>query len=260
MSLIGEERKAIILNLLNLEGKVKTNDLVERLQVSSETVRRYLEELEEERKLRKVYGGAVKIKHDREEPSHFNREVRWAEEKKQIGIAAAKLVQEGDVIVIDDGTTPLQMVPYIAEIRKLTVITPSIPVLTMLVQLQNQGVFDGEVYFIGGKVSAKHFRIAGSIAEKMMSQFHADKSFVSIDGITHKSLTSFDADKSQLAKLFADHADETIVLTDHSKIGANTFYKICDLKEVDTIVCDVSAPEEWKEELEKKDINWIVAT
>lgn len=259
MSLVGEERKAIILNLLNLEGKVKTNDLVERLQVSSETVRRYLEEMEAENKLRKVYGGAIKIKHDREEPSHFKREVLWSEEKKRIGAAAAKLVQEGDVIVIDDGTTPLQMIPALSGIGRLTIVTPSITALSLLVQLQNQGMFDGDIYFIGGKVNAKHYRVAGSIAEKMMANFHVDKAFISIDGITHKSATSFDSDKSQLGRQFVDHADETIVLTDHSKIGANTFYKICDLKEIDTIVCNVPAPEEWKAELGKKDINWIVA-
>ncbi|WP_409344052.1 DeoR/GlpR family DNA-binding transcription regulator [Paenibacillus sp. MBLB4367] len=259
MSLIGEERKAIILNLLNLEGKVKTNDLVERLQVSSETVRRYLEEMEAENKLRKVYGGAIKIKHDREEPSHFKREVMWAEEKRRIGIAAVQMVQDGDVIVIDDGTTPLQMIHFLADVKQLTIITPSVPALSMLVQLQNQGLFNGDVYFIGGKVNAKHYRVTGSIAEKMMSQFHVDKAFISIDGINHKSVTSFDADKSQLTKLFVENADETILLTDHSKIGASTFYKICDLKDIDTVICNVAAPEEWKPELEKKDINWIVA-
>lgn len=81
MSLVGEERKDFILNLLNLEGKVKTGELVDKLKVSSETIRRYLEELEEENKLKRVYGGAVKYNLHREEASHIKREVTRAEEK-----------------------------------------------------------------------------------------------------------------------------------------------------------------------------------
>ncbi|CAN7430986.1 DeoR/GlpR family DNA-binding transcription regulator [Paenibacillus sp. LjRoot56] len=102
MSLIGEERKDYILNQLNLEGKVKTNELVESLGVSSESIRRYLEELEEENKLKRVYGGAVKINLSREEPSQLKREVLYAEEKRKIGRAAATLVEDNEVIFIDD--------------------------------------------------------------------------------------------------------------------------------------------------------------
>lgn len=79
MSLIGEERKQFILQLLNSRGKVRTNELVEKLQVSAESIRRYLEELEAENKLKRVYGGAIKLNIDRVEPSLLTREVLHAD-------------------------------------------------------------------------------------------------------------------------------------------------------------------------------------
>lgn len=260
MSLVGEERKDIIMNMLNYSGKVRTNDLVEKLQVSSETIRRYLEELESEKKLKRVYGGAIKINYDREEPSHLTREVSHADEKKRIGRTAASLVQDNEVIVIDDGTTTLHMLHYLINKKNLKIITISVPALNLLMDYQNQELFTGEVYFIGGKVQSKHFRTAGTLAEKMMQNFFVDKSFISIDGIlAHKGISSYDAEKAMLAKRFIENTSENIVLTDHSKIGISTFYKVADLKEVDTVICDVAAPKDWDVELEAKGVNWIVA-
>lgn len=183
MSLIGEKRKQFILNQLNAKGHVKTFELVAELGVSSETVRRYLEELESENRLKRKYGGAIKINLGAEEPSYLKREVLHAEEKRRIGQAAAALVEDNDIIFIDDGTTPLQMIAYLTNKTHLTVLTMSMPALHALVEYQNKGLFTGDIYFIGGKVNVKHSRVSGSIAEKMASLFHVDKAFVSIDGI-----------------------------------------------------------------------------
>lgn len=259
MSLVGEERKEVIIHLLNYAGKVRTNELVEKLQVSSETIRRYLEELESEKKLKRVYGGAVKINYDREEPSHLTREVSHAEEKKQIGRAAAKLVQDNDAIVIDDGTTTLHMLSYLINKKNLKILTISVPALNVLMDYLNRELFTGEVYFIGGKVQSKHFRTVGTLAEKMMQNFFVDKAFISIDGIlAHKGITSYDADKAMLGRRFIEHSQEIIVLTDHSKIGISTFYKVADLKEIDSVISDVPAPKEWRHELDQRGVNWIV--
>ncbi|MFE5321377.1 DeoR/GlpR family DNA-binding transcription regulator [Paenibacillus sp. NPDC056579] len=260
MSLVGEERKDYILNLLNLEGKVKTGDLVERLKVSSETIRRYLEELEEENKLKRVYGGAIKYNLDREEASHFKREVTRAEEKRRIGRAAATLVEDNDVVFIDDGTTTLQMIPYLQNKKNLTVMTISIAALSALIEYKNKELFSGEIYFIGGKVDTVHFRTTGSIAEKMAASFYADKTFITIDGIMMgKGITGFDAERGQLAQKLMEQSKQTIVLTDHSKFGNVQFYKLADLREIDIIISDVKAPKEWESYLADKDVVWIHA-
>ncbi|MFD0697302.1 DeoR/GlpR family DNA-binding transcription regulator [Paenibacillus sp. GCM10027628] len=261
MSLIGEERKDFILNLLNLEGKVKTNELVDKLGVSSESIRRYLEDLEAENKLKRVYGGAVKINLSREEPSHLKREVLYAEEKRKIGRAAATLVEDGEVIFIDDGTTTLHMIDYLLNKKNITVLTISVPALYLLIDYKNKDLFSGDIFFIGGKVSSLHSRVAGSLAEKMVENFYADKAFISIDGIMmDKGITGFDEERGQLAKKMMEQSKHRIVVTDHSKFGLVQFYKIADLKEIDIIVSDVQAPKEWDEYLVKKDVTWVAAT
>lgn len=260
MSLVGEERKEMILNILNFSGKVRTNELVDKLQVSSETIRRYLEELEGEQKLKRVYGGAIKINYDREEPSHWKREVLYAEEKERIGRTAAQLVQNNDIIVIDDGTTTQQMIPFLVHKHNLTVFTGSIPALTLLMDYHNKGLLSGEIYFIGGKVQAKHLRTSGSLSVKMIDHFQFDKAFLSIDGISmRQGITSYDVEKSLVVHKYIENAKTSIVLTDQSKIGLGTFYKIADLKEVDIIISGLAAPKDWTAQLEAKDINWIVA-
>ncbi|ANE46225.1 cytochrome C [Paenibacillus swuensis] len=260
MSLVGEERKGIILDLINNAGKVRTNDLVDRLQVSSETIRRYLEELEEENRLKRVYGGAVKMTLEREELPHLKREVLRADEKKRIGRVAAGLVQDHDVIVIDDGSTSLQMIPYLIYKKNLTIITNSIPGLNLLIDYQNKEIFAGDIFFVGGRVDSRHYRISGSIAEQIMQNFYVNKAFISIDGMLPvQGITSYDADRAMLARKFMQNSKESIVLTDSSKIGNSTLYKIADLNEIDRIICEQPVPREWADLMNKHDLEWIAA-
>lgn len=260
LSLVGEERKDYILNKLNLEGKVKSFELVEALQVSSETVRRYLEELEEEKKLKRVYGGAVKINAYGEEPAQVSREVMHAEEKKRIGKAAAALVEDNDVIFLGDGTTSQQIIHYLSNKKNLTVLTVSIPAMHLLMDYRNKELFDGEIYFIGGKVSSKHGRVSGPLAERIVSMFVADKAFISIDGITlHSGITGFDVENGMLMAAVIENAKQTIVLTDHSKIGSAQKFKIADYKDIDMIISDAVMPSDWDSALTDLNVAWIRA-
>lgn len=260
VSLVGEQRKAIILEQLNMEGQVKTFNLVNSLGVSSETIRRYLEELEEENRLKRVYGGAIKINLSGEEPSYLKREVLNAEEKQLIGKAAAMLVEDNDVIFIDDGTTPLQMIQFLMNKSNLTVLTMSMPALHQLLEYKNKELFSGEIYLIGGRVNAPHSRVSGSIAEKMVSLFHPDKAFISIDGIVlNKGMTSFDAERGQLVSRVIENAKQTIVMTDSSKIGVTQLYRMADWRDVDMIITEVPVPKGWQPTLEQHGVTWIVA-
>ncbi|MCS7460964.1 DeoR/GlpR family DNA-binding transcription regulator [Paenibacillus doosanensis] len=260
MSLNGEERKQTILNLLQIQGKVRTPELVEQLEVSAETVRRYLEELEFENKLKRVYGGAIRIHFEREEPSHFKREVLHAEEKRRIGRAAADFVQDKDVIVLDDGTTALHMIEFLLGKQGITVLVSSVPALNLLIDYKNKGMFSGEIVFIGGRVNAAHYRVRGAAAQHFMSSFHVDKAFVVADGIRlDKGITSYDDERGLLSRMFLKQADQAIVLGDHSKIGSAHFFKMADLSEVDMIISDAAPPAEWREKLAEQGIHWVAA-
>ncbi|WP_211747726.1 DeoR/GlpR family DNA-binding transcription regulator [Paenibacillus sp. Marseille-Q4541] len=260
MSLAGEERKQSILQMLQWKGKVRTPELVQELEVSSETIRRYLEELESENKLKRVYGGAVKINVEREEPSYGKREVLQAEEKQRIGRTAASLIEDHDVVVIDEGTTTLQMIDSLVLKKNITVLVSSIYTLNLLITYKNKGIFDGDIILIGGRINTKHYRASGSLAVEFMSGFHVDKAFVVADGIEiDAGITSYEDERGLLARTFIKQAKQTIVLADHTKIGTRHFHKFADFREIDIIVSDVPPPSAWKSKLTDRDVHWLLA-
>lgn len=249
MSLLAEERKKIILDLLDETEQVKVADLAVQFNVSTETIRRYLEDLEAENKLKKVYGGAVKASTDETEPSLFEREILRIEEKKRIANRALDFIKDGDVIVLDEGTTTLQMVNGLCDKKGITVITNSFPTSSLLISYANRGQFDGELIFIGGRVQFNHFRSSCSLSQKMAKEFFPDKLFLSADGlIPGKGITSYDLEKTLLSRIYLENATESYLLLDHSKIGVKANYRIANVSEADYIVSDVQMPREWKEE------------
>lgn len=260
MSFIGEERKKIILDTLELEGLVRTSDLSEKLKVSGEMTRRYLEELEKEKRLKRIYGGAVKVNVSREELPHLNREVVRAEEKKKIGLAASVLIEDNDVVFVDDGSTPMQVIYYLQDKQNITVVVYSFDLLRLIMDLYSKGLFSGHIYLLGGRVLPRYSRVAGGMAETMAENFHVDKALISVDGFTiDKGITGFDLERGYLLRKVASTAKLTVVMTDHTKFGNSCPYKILDLKDIDVIVTDVPQPSQWMPHLEQRSITWINA-
>lgn len=260
MSVIGEERKKKILEILDVEGTVKVNKLAELFDVSTETIRRYLDELDKEEKLKKVYGGAIKVSFHQDEPSSIEREIIHASEKLSIGLAASNLIQDYEVIAIDDGSTPLQMVKHLKNKKNLTIITCSIPALHLLMEYHASGQFTGKIICLGGEVNVNHQRISGQPAEQMLENVFVDKSFLSADGVSwERGVTAFDQSKASLTKKLIEHSTLSILLVDSSKIGINKHYKIKDLPDFDMIISNDAPPKEWERSLEAHQIEWIVA-
>ncbi|SFT24128.1 DeoR/GlpR family DNA-binding transcription regulator [Paenibacillus sp. BC26] len=257
MSLIGEERKQKILDLLELNGNVSSTELVQLFDVSKETVRRYLDELEGQAKLKKVYGGAVKPSVIFEESPYLERITLKREEKNQIGRQAAGLIRDGEVIFLDEGTTLLTVIPHLTQ-TGLTVLTHSFPAATLLMEQQNQGRFDGRILFLGGEISALHARCAGSMTETALGHYYIDKAFISVDGIhAEAGLTSLDDSKSAVSRKAISHATEVIVAADYTKLGHRFPYKLGDLEDVTFILCNQAPPTDWDEALAKHPLRWI---
>ncbi|OIK12856.1 DeoR family transcriptional regulator [Bacillus sp. MUM 116] len=260
MSLAGEERKRKILELLEISGKVKVNELAEILKVSTETIRKYLDELQQEEKLKKVYGGAINISFFNEEPPTVEREVIYSEAKQRIGEFAANLINDNDVIAIDDGSTPLQLVKNLRKKRNITIFTTSISALSVLIDLHQQNIFTGKIIMLGGEINTTHHRVTGSFTIEMLENLYVDKYFISADGITKEAgITSFDSSKGMVTRKLIDHSGKQIVLIDHSKVGKRTHYKMADLQDIDIIVSDKEHPEDWEYLLKENNVKWLVA-
>ncbi|AOT69430.1 DeoR family transcriptional regulator [Geosporobacter ferrireducens] len=261
MSLLGEERKMIILNKLDIDGKVTVKELSKEFQVSTETIRRDLEILENEKRLKKVYGGAIKISFDGSEPPYNHRETLHIHEKRIIGKKAADIVQDNDMIVIDVGTTTLQIIHHLLHKNNLTVLINSIPALTLLLEYKQRGLFSGRIIFLGGEINAEQMTTFGSIAEKTLEAFYLDKAFIAVGGLSVKhGITSYDVQEGTLSRKLIMHAKEVIVMADHSKLGVRNFYRIVDIDAVHAVICDKEPPKEWQDDLNDKCITWITAT
>lgn len=258
MQLLAEERKQYILKKINEKGLVNASELSTRLKVSAETIRKDLDQMEEWNQLKKVYGGAIKIHSESNSPPKSIREFDRIREKKRIGRAASKLIKDDETIIIDEGSTTLQITQFIEKKKNLTIITNSVPVLTSLLRTHS---FNGKLIFTGGEVETNHLRASGLIAESAMDGIYADKAFLSVHGVSlNKGMTSYFSEEASLSRRFLDNAKEGIVLFDHSKIDANKLYKIADFNEFSTMICDQAAPANWKSSLSGNNIRWITVS
>ncbi|WP_353626187.1 DeoR/GlpR family DNA-binding transcription regulator [Bacillus sp. JCM 19041] len=150
MALLSDERKSEILSRIEEDGKVRVRQLATDFHVSTETIRRDLDELEAEKRLKKVYGGALKLEPQMVEPPMLERTILNINEKKRIGGKAASLVENGDVIFIDEGSTTLQMVPPLIKKKDITVITNFFPLMKLMMEYEQKQLFDGKLIFLGG--------------------------------------------------------------------------------------------------------------
>ena len=186
------------------------------------------------------------------------REILHFAEKCSIGRKAASLVNDFDVIAIDEGSTTMQMIPFLGDKKHLTVLTNSIPILIMLLDTVRKNKQFGKIILLGGEVEAEHQRVSGAMAQKMMQKYYVNKAFVSTEGITPDfGLTSFIVEKGTLTKTIIDQAKQTIVLADHSKYGIKKAYKICNLSEIHMIITGHPCPEEWVSIMQENGIEWI---
>lgn len=260
MGVLSEERKIEILNELKRMGQVKVIDLAEKFQVSTETIRRDLDILEEKGFLKRVYGGAIKKSYQAVEPPFIQRKSVNLEAKMKIGKKAAELISDGDIIVIDVGTTTLELARAIKNKENITILTNSLPVAHVLTDALNRHQFTGEVLLLGGIVNPKQQSISGRLAEKMLEQFHIDKAFISAGGVSlHHGVSDYDLHETLVTQTMIQVSKETILLADYSKFGVNSFCKVCPLEDLDVIVCDYPLPEEWGHIPQLKEITWITA-
>lgn len=261
MSVSSEQRKEFILQILDREGKVNVLPLAHRFMVSSETIRRDLDVLEREGQLRRVYGGAVRHSgYSPSEPPYALRKSQNAEEKRAIGRAAADWIEDGSTIVIDVGTTAMELAMAIQDKQQLKVITNSVAVAAVLSDSLNQGRFRGKVTLLGGELNPEQQSISGPLCERMMEQFRVDLAFMSVGGVSLvDGITDYDANEASMSQLFARCAQRVVVLADHSKLGVTTFARIMSFDGVEAIICDVECPDEWKDAVDQSGVQWIAA-
>jgi len=248
-------RKKQIMHKLAELGQVRVQELALGLEVSEETIRRDLERLDREGKLKKVYGGALQVAYGAVEPSIERKHASHVREKQAIGRLAASLVQDGDSILLGNGTTVIEMIRFLQDKHHLTLITHYTPALLTAMEL-----FNGKIIFIGGEIDVGHQSANGPLAHGMLANLKVDKAFISAGGVSvEEGISDYDLEEAEISRLMTQRAQTTVVLADSSKLGRTAFAHIGPLALADTLITDAGCPEEWKRQLAEQQVKLLFA-
>lgn len=226
--ILKSKRKQIIIDKINNDGFVTVDTLIDLLGISESTVRRDLDELECERKLYRIHGGAEKLNASQEELSNVQKAIKNVKEKKEIVKAANEFINDGDVIFIDAGTTNEMLINRLIN-KNITVVTNSINHANMLLEKNVKTIV------VGGFIKKSTNANIGHMAIEQIEKLNFDKAFVGMNGIDDKFLTTPDIEEAAVKKSIIENARETYILADCTKIGKNSFAKVENIEKVTII-------------------------
>lgn len=223
--------------------------------MSAVTVRADLDALDASGAIVRSHGGAVRhLEPTRDYPLRFKASLHRAE-KSRIGRAAAELVQPGEVVILDSGTTTAEIALQLKSraVQAITIITDAINIVADLVDAQGISVI-----CIGGLLRPVSHSFVGPQAEAMMKEMHADRLFLAVDGLDLEyGLTTPDVLEAQLNSQMINIAKETTVVADASKLGRRSVSRIGSLDQIHRLITDTSAPEEFVAALRARGIEVI---
>ncbi|QCW99622.1 DeoR/GlpR transcriptional regulator [Aggregatimonas sangjinii] len=231
--MLKEERQQTILSEVELHNRILLTDIAETLDVSVDTIRRDVKELDAEQKLRKVHGGAISLGFTTS--SARNTNIYALEEKTKIAEKALTLLKDGAVIFVDGGTTCLELARLIPIDMKLTCFTLSLAVAMELCSKPNVTVI-----FIGGQISKDAQLSIGANAIHNLSEIKVDYSFIGTGYVDSQyGLTEFDWDIVQLKKAVLKAAKKTVLLCISEKLNSQHRYKTCDINSINTMITEL---------------------
>jgi DeoR family fructose operon transcriptional repressor len=230
--MFAEERQQKILDILNSKSSIKVMDIAELLNVSESTIRRDLQELEEKNLLMRTHGGAVGIDNRTNfEPSFIDKQDEKIDQKISIAEVASMMIEDGDTIILDSGTTTLEIAKRIRS-RNITVITNSIDIASEL--SNKEGI---EIIVTGGSLRLNTRAMVGHLTEAVIKNFRVDKAFVGANGISiEDGVTTPNFIEAQTKKTMINYASKVIIVADSTKFNNVSFSIICPIKAVSMII------------------------
>jgi DeoR family ulaG and ulaABCDEF operon transcriptional repressor len=253
------ERERVILNLLDEQGFISFQSLAGQLSASPATLRRDLERLQEAGKLMRVRGGAQLANgksasswgHLQGVPFHENIN-RFRSEKEAIGRAAAELCRQGDAVIIDGGSTTLQMCPHLEHLE-LQVLTNSLHIVSALLQQPTTSVL-----IPGGTVFREQNIVLDPFEDVKTQSFHAARMFVGCAAVNRHGLMQSDIILVQAERKLLRLADEVVALVDSSKFSASAGHCLCELTQIHTLITDSGISDDAAKMIETAGIKLIV--
>jgi len=252
--MMAEERRTQILQIIRSAGRVRVNGLATRFNTSAVTIRSDLNELHQRGLVLRSHGGAVLPETIlRESPVH-ERLKAHSDEKRRIGAMAATLIDNGETIILDSGTTTLEIARQIKKKPGLQVITNGVNIAAELLDAR-----DVQVFIVGGTVRGESASISGHFAEEMFEQFSADKLFLSGAGCDLDfGVSGANLEETMVNRAMIRIAREIILVVDSSKFSKRSMSRIALFSQIDTVISNTSLDEEVQEKLRAIGCNLIL--
>ena len=232
--MLKEERHNVIVNEVKIRNRVLLTDISKKLGVSEDTIRRDLNFLDEQGKIRKVHGGAISNSFH---VYTYQEDLIYAHESKlAIAAKALQLVKGGEVIIMTGGTTNLEVARLFPKDINATVFTPSLPIAMQL--LEHPLI---ETIFIGGKLSHDAQIAIGGDAIRTIMSVKADLCFLGMGNLDSQfGLTEFDWEVVQLKKAIVESSKKVVALTISEKLNSSQRFKVCAATEIHTLITELT--------------------
>ena len=253
-SAVTETRRDRLRELVQSHGFISLGELAESLEVSESTVRRDLEQLEQDGVARRTHGGVFWTgESSTMRVFRTRRDDRWPA-KRAIGVAAAELIEDHDTILLDGGSTTYELARQLVG-RPLQVVTNSLPVAHLLSSSDSI-----DLVMIGGCVRGRTAVAIGPMTDSMLASINVGKAFLSVAGVTERGYFNSDMMLVESEKAMLAAADQAIVVADSSKFGKVSLSRLCGLHEVHAAVSDGAIESGWKQRLESAGVQLILAS
>lgn len=248
-----EERRKQVLDLVSRRGFVTLADLAQEVQVSDSTLRRDLDHWFRLGQIKRIHGGAMFTGESAALPPLEARSTSQTSEKRMIAQAAAARIRNGDTVLLDGGTTTLEVARFLVG-RPLQIVTNSLPIANLFASSR-----ETDLVLLGGYVYPSTGVSLGPMTVRMMENIHVHQCILSVGGITAKGLFNSNLLLVETERRMMRCADEVVVVADHTKVGRQALAFLCKLAAIDTLIVDSNLTPPQRDLLEQAAVRLILA-
>ncbi len=252
--MLAEERRDQIKSLLKNFDSLSIQSLSQKFKVSPSTIRRDLQKLERKKILRRTHGGAVNFKTIKNELDFSVKKDINVEEKKKIGILASELVEDGDSLFIESGSTSIYLSYNLGNKKNLTIVTNSCEIGLAA----NAANPKAKIFLTGGYLKPDTHSLIGHMADTSIRNFKIEKAFVGITALDpEEGITTVDHTEAYTKKMIIEASKLTIGLMDSSKFGKVCLNYVCSLQDLDIVVSSENLSKEGAKKIREMGIKII---
>lgn len=258
-TLIPAQRRRLIREYLEIHQIARSSTLSDLLKASEATIRRDLEYLEMQGIVERTHGGAILSQRLPKEPAYAHSAQAHPEEKRAIGRAAAMLVEDGDTVFLNSGTTTTEVLRNLrsrTDLPNLTLLTSNV---TAALEARDAPF---EVILLGGTLRPRSNSVAGRFAIDMLKQVYAKKCFVGVDGISLKyNITTPSSAEAEIAAVMIERTRGlAVVVADHSKWGVVSNFEMAKIDQIQVLVTDENLSDDARSQLEGRSVEVVVSS